>query len=533
MFNLAQMIYQFGRETPEKVALVDGDATVTYAELDRAIDECALGMLSRGLQPGESVGIQLANSADFVVSFYGVLRAGLVAVPFNPRAVEREIAHIFQTAQCRALVTGWSTLGSAQEAAKDTDLGLIVCAGDPADRDPAGSSAQARPVVTLADLAGAGRRQLADADELLPVTQADDVAVMIFTSGTTGAPKAAQLTHFNLWTNCTTVASQSSPRESDVVLACLPLFHVFGITSALNTAMAWGMSLVLVSEFSAEGVLANIDRHHVTRMPVVPTMVGDIVAFLAEFDPDGTVYSLTSMKRVSCGGSALPEKLIGDFESRFPAAELLEGYGSSETCSSVCLTPSAAERRIGSVGRPLWGTRARVVDSAGKVLPAGPENLGELQICGPTVFAGYYNAPDQTAKTLQGKWLNTGDVAAIDESGFVFIKDRLKNLIIRGGLNVYAAEVERVLTSHPGVNEAVVVGVPDERLGQEIVAALTMQEGHHLSHEDIEEFMRPRLSRYKHPRRLKFIQEIPRNATGKVRRSEVVAALDDSAAAGS
>lgn len=525
MFNLSLMISQVAHEQPDKTALISEGGSISYSTLDRAVEECSLGLVASGLQAGQSVGLQLENSSDFVVAFYGALRAGLVIVPFNPLAVEREINHILTTAQCRVLVTHGKN-GDALRAAEESQLDFIAFAGGEDAETSAEVETDKLPVTTLNSIREKGAARVHEVEKLIPVTQADDVATLVFTSGTTGVPKAAQLTHFNLWTNCTTLSRAGDPQPSDVVLGCLPLFHVFGMTNAMNTAMAWGMTLILLPRFSAEEALRQISVHQVTRFSAVPTMINDMLEVLDAQNPDTETYRLETVKRVTVGGSALPKKHIEVFESHFDSAELLEGYGSSETTSSVCLTPSSAERRLGSVGVPAWGTQMRVVDRDGRVLPRGMDSLGELQVTGPTIFAGYRGAPEDTEEAFDGKWLRTGDIAAIDEDGFVYIKDRMKNLIIRGGYNVYAAEVENVLSAHPAIKEAVVVGIPDERVGQEIVAAVTAAEGQGVWWSEVLEFIRPRLSRYKQPRRLTVVGELPRNATGKIRRNEVASVFD-------
>lgn len=515
MFNLSQMISEGARENPNALALICEEEALTYSDLDAAVDEVALGLLSQGLRPGESVGLQLRNSPQFVATYYGALRAGLVIVPFNPLSVEREIAHILSTAQCSAVVTDSETAGEVVKAAAEAPLRLLVTTGDSFLED------SAAPVLRFETLRQEGAERREEAAELLPTTNGEDVGVLIFTSGTTGRPKAAQLTHFNLWMSCTALSNRGNPHNGGVVLACLPLFHVYGMASTLNAALAWGMTLVMLPRFTARGALQLISEHGVTRFSAVPTMISDMLRELEQSD-SGAEFQLGSVQRVTVGGSTLPQKLIDAFEARFTSAELLEGYGSSETTSSVCLTPSAAERRLGSVGVPAWGTRMRIVDIDGAPMPPGTHNLGELQIKGPTIFAGYKDDPEATAEAFDGHWLKSGDIAAIDEAGFIYIKDRMKNLIIRGGYNVYAAEVESALQEHPSIEEAVVMGVPDDRVGQEIMAVLTLKPDQTVSEAEIIEFLAPRLARYKQPRRLTFAGQLPRTAAGKIRRAELV-----------
>lgn len=519
MFNLSQMIREAAREHPSTLALICEGESFTYSALDGLVDDVALGLLSQGMRPGESVGLQLRNSPQFVATYYGALRAGLIVVPFNPLSAEREIAHILTTASCRAVVTEQAQAGEIVKAAAESPLGLLVTIGD------ANTEAPDLSVLSFDVLCRRGAERRGDARELLPTTSAEDVGVLIFTSGTTGRPKAAQLTHFNLWMSCTALSARGNPHDGGVVLACLPLFHVYGMASTLNAALAWGMTLVMLPKFSAPEALQLISRHRVTRFSVVPTMITDLLRELDEHASSADLR-LDSVKRVTVGGSTLPQHLVDAFEAKFTAAELLEGYGSSESTSSVCLTPSAAERRFGSVGIPAWGTRMRIVTLDGEVLPLGKDNLGELQITGPTIFVGYKNDPEATSAAFDGGWFRSGDMASIDEAGFVYIKDRMKNLIIRGGYNVYAAEVEGALQEHPAIDEAAVVGVPDDRVGQEIKAVVTLENGQVATEDEIVEFLAPRLARYKQPRRFVFSADLPRTAAGKIRRAELVDDFD-------
>lgn len=520
MFNHSQMISEGARKHPDQPAIFCEGRSLTYADLDRAVEDVAQGLLARGMRPGNSIGLQLLNTPEFIAVYYGALRAGLVLVPFNPLSVEREIAHVLNTSGCRAVVTERATAAEVLKAAADSPLELLVINGE---ADIAGSSAT---TILFQTLRADGAERRADNGALLPTTTAEDIGVLVFTSGTTGRPKAAQLTHFNLWMNCTTLSMRGNPHEGGVVLACLPLFHVFGMSSIMNAAMAWGMTLVMLPKFSAETALKLISEYRVTRFSAVPTMINDMLGVL---DLQGTDrYQLDSVQRVTVGGSTLPQNLIETFEAQFTHAELLEGYGSSETTSSVCLTPSAAERRLGSVGIPAWGTQMRVVGLDGEQRPPGKDHLGELQISGPTIFAGYKDDPEATADAFDGQWFRSGDVASIDEDGFVYIKDRVKNLIIRGGYNVYAAEVEAALQEYPAIEEAVVVGLPDERVGEEIMAVLTLEKGEAATEQEILEFLAPRLARYKQPRRVVFASDIPRNAAGKIRRTNLVETYQDS-----
>lgn len=520
MFDLSTMVAQSARRHPEKVALIEGAEQWTFAELDHAISEVAHGLAEQGFHPGEAVGLQLKNTAPFVITYYAVLRAGMIVVPFNPLAVEREVEHILSAAGCRGAVVPESTAGTVLDAAtKIKDFLLIVDTDDDGAQETITaqvSSSGARDFLAFSELL---RRADQRAPQPAVLSRADDDAVVIFTSGTTGMPKGAALSHFNLWMSCTALTTRSDPSSEEVALACLPLFHVFGMSGILNVSMAWGMTLVLAQKADPETVLGLIEEHGVTRFSAVPTMLSDFIQAGAQG------RDLSSVRRVTSGGSTLRPGLISQFEEMFPEAALLEGYGASETTSSVCVNQSRSERRPGSVGTPSWGVQMRIADEDGSVLTPGAGHVGELHVRSPTVFNGYVGEPEETEATFDGEWFRTGDMARIDQDGYVYIVDRIKDVIIRAGYNVYPSEVEQVLQNHPGVAQAVVVGLPDDRVGQEIAALVVPSPGEQMTEELIKAYAREQLSAYKHPRIVKICQELPHSSTGKVLRRHVASAF--------
>jgi len=509
MFDLSMMVAQSARQFPQKTALISGQQQWTYAELDAAITTVANRLRAQGLAPGQAVGLQLKNTPSFVITYYGVLRAGLVVVPFNPLAVEREVEHILAVAECRAAVVGEATAATIRAAAAGIEDFLLVVDSDPATESPPLEKGE----LNFAELLAPGP-DTAEAPE--PGRRADDDAVIIFTSGTTGRPKGAALSHFNLWMSCTTLNTRSNPTSDEIVLGCLPLFHVFGMSGILNIAMAWGVTLVLMRKPEAEGILDLVETHEVTRFSAVPTMLSDIVSAGAGG------RDLSTVRRVTSGGSALRLELISQFEEIFPNAALLEGYGASETTSSICVNQSRQQRKIGSVGTPSWGTRMRITDKDGTVLPAGEDHIGELQVTGPTIFNGYVGDCEATEASFAGDWFRTGDLARIDEDGYVFIVGRLKELIIRAGYNVYPSEVEQTLQGHSGISQAVVVGLHDDRVGQEIAAVVVPHPGTTVTEDEIKDYARAQISAYKCPRIVKVAGQLPHSTTGKVLRREVL-----------
>lgn len=488
MFNLAMAVSHTARTQPDRSALVFPDGSWTFAELESRIGQAARRLRAAGLEPGDTLALHLPTSPEFVACFYAALRAGLVVAPVAPYSSARELQHALTLCGARALIT-------------------------PEGHRPEGSDDVA--VLNAADLA----EQTAGAPlEPLTARTTEDVAAVIFTSGTTGEAKGAQLTHGNLWMSCTALLARSEPTADDVVLACLPLHHVFGMSGLMNAAMAWGMTLVLAPRFEAGAVLDLIEEHRVTRFSGVPTMFMDMIREGAG-DRD-----LSSLRHVTSGGSALPPGVLESFEEMIPSATLLEGYGASETTSSVCVNSSRAARRPGSVGTPSWGTQMRVVSADGTALPHGPEHVGELQICGPTVFAGYAGDPEATDAAFDGEWLRTGDLAWIAPDGYVHLVDRRSNMIIRGGLNVYPAEVEKVLIAHPRVDVAVVLGHPHERLGEDVAALVVPDRplaefsarARAALLDDLDEHARRELAPYKRPRLTLLVDALPRTSAGKI-----------------
>jgi long-chain acyl-CoA synthetase len=346
-------------------------------------------------------------------------------------------------------------------------------------------------------------------------TMADDTAVILYTSGTTGRPKGAELTHFNLFMNCHVSGQMFGVLERDVVLGALPLFHAFGQSSVMNIAMHFGCTLSLLTRFEARRALEVIQRDGVTLFSGVPTM---FFALLAE--PALDEYDHSSLRTASSGGASLPAEVLDAFEARFDVP-ILEGYGLSETSPTATFNQSVQDRRVYSVGKPIWGVEVRVVDQDDRELPRGPEHVGELAIRGHCVMKGYYRNPVATAEALAGGWLRTGDMGYRDEDGFLFIVDRKKDLVIRGGLNVYPREVEEVLFAHPAVEQAAVIGVPDARLGEEVMAVVKVRSGASTTGEDLIAYCRERLAAYKYPRYVRFVDELPIGATGKIEKKQL------------
>lgn len=499
-FNLASILRESVLAAPDKPLLHLGDRTLTYAEVDELASRVAGGLRAAGLEPGDKVAVQLPNVPEFVCAYFGILKAGLVMVPINPLLTEHEVAYHLTDSDARILI--------AHDAFREAAVAGATRAGD-VPTYIVGAVGEHPGVRSFDDLAAAEAW-----DDQFP-TGADDTAVLLYTSGTTGRPKGAELTHFQLFMNCTVAGNLFGVKADDVSLAVLPLFHVFGLSSVLNMAVRFGSTMVMVPRFEAGAVLDAIERHRVTVFAGVPTM------YMALLEADREGRDVSSLRAAASGGASIPGEVIRAFEEAFPGVVLLEGYGLSETASTATFNVSPEERRVLSVGKPIWGIEVRVVGDDGAELPAGPEHVGEVVIRGHAVTNGYYKRPDATAEAIRNGWLHTGDLGYRDEDGYFFIVDRLKDLVIRGGYNVYPREVEEVLYEHPDVIEAAVVGKPDERLGEEVVAFVALRDGSATTPDEIQAHCKERLAAYKYPREVFIETALPKGATGKILKREL------------
>ena len=332
----------------------------------------------------------------------------------------------------------------------------------------------------------------------------------MFTSGTTGVPRAAELTHTQLYMNADIPGRLFDVRPDDVVLTVLPLFHVFGLSSILNICVRFGCAMSLVPRFDPAVVVATIQRDRVTIFEGVPTM------FVAVLDlPDLDRFDTSSLRIAISGGSAIAAHVLDAFEARFDVV-ILEGYGLTETASTTTFNTAADNRRAYSVGKPIWGVEVQVWDDEWHCLPPGRDHIGEIVTRGFHVMKGYFEQPEATAKALAGGWLHTGDLGYMDDDGFFFIVDRKKELIIRGGYNVYPREIEEVLYSHPAVADAAAIGVPDGRLGEEVTAFVSLKPGTSAEPEELVMYCRDRTASYKYPRTVQIRDDLPKTSTGKI-----------------
>jgi len=351
-----------------------------------------------------------------------------------------------------------------------------------------------------------------DTRDIVP-TDADDTAVLLYTIGTTGKPKGAELTHSNLSNNVRVAMGLFEVSDNDIMLGALPLFHSFGQTCALNCTMAAGGTLTLIPRFDPEKALEIIERDKVSIFEGVPTMFSAML-----HAPNKDDIDVSCLRVCASGGSAMPVEVLTQFEEQF-GTKVLEGYGLSETSPVASFNHPDRERKPGSIGTPIEGVEMKVVDDEGNDVPQG--EVGEIVIKGHNVMKGYWNRDDATKESIRDGWFHTGDMAKVDEDGYFFIVDRKKDMIIRGGYNVYPREIEEVLYEHPAVREAAVVGVPHQELGEEVGAAVALKEGESVEADELQKFVKDQVAAYKYPRHIWFVDELPKGPTGKILKREI------------
>jgi long-chain acyl-CoA synthetase len=472
----------------DRPALRLGESIRSYAELDDASARVAELLRGRGVGAGDRVGVMLPNVPQFAYAYYGVLRVGGVVVPINILLREREVAHCL-TDSGASMVLAWHECERAAEAG-------AAMAGATCGLVRPGAFEESLDAAPTADR------------EVVP-RAGGDTAVILYTSGTTGTPKGAELTHDNLVRNADVSTELFALTADDVVLGALPLFHAFGQTCGLNASIAAGASLALLPRFDAGAALELIERQGVTVLQGVPTMFAALL-----HHPDRERRDCSSLRVCVSGGAALPVEILHAFESAFQCV-ILEGYGLSETSPVACFNHPDRERIPGSIGTPVRGVEMRLVDAERQSVPDGER--GEIAIRGHNVMKGYWKRPDATAGVIdRDGWFYTGDIARIDERGRFFIVDRKKDMIIRGGYNVYPREIEEVVYEHPAVLEVAVVGIPHPELGEEVGAAVSLKAGAEVTEDELREFVRRRIAAYKYPRHVWFVPELPKGPTGKI-----------------
>ncbi|MCX4674130.1 long-chain fatty acid--CoA ligase [Streptomyces sp. NBC_01433] len=484
--SVASVLGESARRYPGRTAVVDGEVRLTYAELWARSLRCAGALRAAGVRPGDRVAVLLPNSADFLYAYYGALAAGATVVPVHALLVADEVAYVLRHSRSVALISAGPLWPVAEEAARAA--GVRALNGAP-DGEPLTAAKPAEAAAT---------------------------AVILYTSGTTGRPKGARLTHLNIVMNASVITSDLldlSP--DDVVLGCLPLFHSYGQTCAMNATLRAGATLVLMPRFTGTAALTALAAESVSVFMGVPTMYHALVEAAAL---SGEAARGLTLRAAVSGGAALPVAVLERFEAAF-STQVLEGYGLTETSPAATFNQPHLGRRPGTVGHPVWGVEIGIadaaVDEAVRLLADG--ETGEVVVRGHCVFAGYLDDPEATAAAIVDGWFRTGDLGVRDADGFLSIVDRKKDLIIRGGFNIYPREVEEILIRHPAVGEVAVIGVPDDARGEEICAVVVVRpDAEPVTGDELIAWSKERLGRHKYPRIVRFTERLPLGPTGKV-----------------
>lgn len=488
MSNAAGLVWTWADTTPDVLALRERERTWTFAQLREGVRGAMEELTERGVRPGDRVLVVVPTSAEFVLTYHALLALGATAVTVNPLCTPRELTHFVQDAGCTFAIGWHEGAGPVTETAAVEQLPLWLLETG-CVRAPEGAP---------------------DPREV----GAQDAAVLLYTSGTTGAPKGAVLTHANLLACGAGFAEALQVTGEDRMATALPLFHVFGQAAVMFTVFTAGGSMSLQRPFDPAGLLRMAADQQLTSLAGVPTMWNAML----HAETDVTAADLTNLRLACSGGAALPLEVAKAFRDRF-GAMVLDGYGLSETTGAASFNREIHPRKEMSVGRALDGCKLGIFDDDRNQLPPG--EVGEVAIAGPVVMREYWGRPEATDAVRDGEWFFTGDIGRMDEDGDLWIVDRKKDLVIRGGYNVYPREVEEVLYGHPDVLEAAVIGVADERLGEEIAAVITPQPGASIDPGAMRAWLEERVAAYKVPRIYRIVEELPKGATGKILKRQI------------
>jgi long-chain acyl-CoA synthetase len=519
--TLSEVLKQSAKDFPDNPAIIYFGKRISYRELDEMVDRFAAALQDLGVKKGDRVGIQLPNIPQFVIAFYGTLRAGAICVACSPLYKARELEHQLNDAGAETLVVMDTLYPIVQEVRERSKLRNVI-ATSPRDYLP--------PLLrTLSPLKGVKSYKCPGAIDFLSImkhepnpkpvlVKPDELALLQYTGGTTGVPKGAMITHRNLVVNAAQCEVELPMRRGiDVNVTALPLFHIFGMTCAMNAPVLTGTTMLMIPDpRDPKGILNTISKYKATTFCSVPTMYIALIN-----TPDIKKYDLSTVRACMSGAAPLPVEIQKKFE-QLTGGRLVEGYGLTESSPVSHVNPldDPKKNRPGSIGIPVPDTEAKIVDLETGTKDLKPNEVGELVIKGPQVMQGYWNKPDETKNTLRGGWLYTGDIAKMDEDGYFYIVDRKKDMIDVSGLKVWPREVEEVLYEHPAVNEAAVVGVADAYRGETVKAYVTLKPGYQgkVTEEDIIKFCKEKIATYKAPRLVEFRDSLPKTLVGKILR---------------
>lgn len=493
------LLHQHGN-SPESTALIFHDERLSYRQLLERGLSIAEQLKAVGVNNNDKVGLLYPNHCDYVAAFFAILLCGAIVVPINPMLKSEEIAHILADSEARAIIV--HELVSSEVAASLT-RGLItatvICFRY------GGATELPTAFITL-ETAKLARATMSVGKP----ARSEDLAVLVYTSGTTGKPKGAMLSHANLRSAVSMSETFLEFSAQDRFLAVLPLCHIYGLTVVMLALISKGGTLVIADRFEPAVALNLIEEHKITFLPAVPAMYQFML-----FELQKAKYDLSSLRACLSGAAPMPLKLFSAVESAFHVP-IVEGYGLTESSSIASVNPLHGTQKLGSVGVPMPGLQIKIVTGDGSFAERGAANIGEVAIKGPNVMQGYYKSPEATALAFSGDWLLTGDLGYIDSESYLFLVGRTKELIIRGGQNIYPREVEEVISRLAAVAEVAVIGVPDQFMGERVKAVIAVKPAHNLTEDDVKRFCADNLADFKVPRLVEFVQSLPRNSTGKV-----------------
>lgn len=506
--NLSLQLHEKAIAIPEKIAYYFLDMPCTYAELDSKVSRFASSLENLGVKKGDHIAIILGNSPAFIISYYGAMRLGATVIPINPIYTAEEIGYILKNGDVKVVVGLDLMVPLAEKShleVPDVQHFIIVESGEKKFQEKEFQHLSVcGKLKSFSEMVSSGIPNFEG-----PHLQDDDVAVILYTSGTTGKPKGAMLTHRNLYSNAKDTGDYLKMNEQDRMITALPMFHVFCLTVALNAPLISGATILIVPKFSPKEIFRIAKVYSPTVFAGVPTMYN----FLFQYQ-DGDPTDFQSLRLCISGGASMPVALLKNFERKFNVV-ISEGYGLSEASPVTCFNPLDRPRKPGSIGTNIMNVRNKVVNELGEEVPFG--QVGELIVFGPNVMKGYYQMPEETAATIRDGWLYTGDLARRDVDGYFYIVDRKKDMILVGGYNVYPREVEEVLYNHPDIVEVAVVGIPDPNQG-EAVKSFVVSKNPDLTEQQLMDYCKDYLAKYKIPSSIEFIKELPKNTTGKILR---------------
>jgi long-chain acyl-CoA synthetase len=509
MLNLAIVLSENAKRLADHPAVIHDERRTTYGELETATNRLASALAALGLRPHQKVLIMLPNITEFVVAYFGILKTGAVVVPINVLYKAREIEFLLEDSEAVALFACSEYLDEALDAFRSVETCHHLILVDYPGQAPA---IKDKGVKRFDDLLQSGSPEFE-----IVATSPDDTAAIGYTSGTTGKPKGAELSHFNLFYQCRMLPmlTTETPLESDVRMAVLPLFHSFGQSCVMNTVIALGSTLSLMPRFDPAKAMEIIQRDKVTHFAAVPTMYVTML-----HHPERGKYDLSSLRMCGSGGAPIAVDTLGSWQECY-GYQIREGYGLTETSPTATWSQDPVAPRTGSCGKAIWGCQIKIVDDNGNTLPPGKE--GEVLIRGVNIMKGYYKQPEATAQVIKNGWFYSGDIGKLDEDGYLYIVSRKKDMILRGGFNIYPREIEELLYEHPAVAEAAVVGVKHEELGEEIKAVVYLKPGCKATEDELQRYCKDRIAAFKYPRIVEIRDTpLPKGPSAKILKRELI-----------